>query len=123
MSGVFENVRCIFKNKLGDLSVKTVFDSGFYDDFDMAPDLHAHGYYELLFSLEEGFLLELADGETVNIPTGASCLIPPGTYHGTRQLGERSKKLALRFRYVEEPEECGESLYFQFDKAFSKCKL
>lgn len=107
--------------RLGDLCIHTVPDKGFYRQYDMSPQLHAHSYYELLFSIEDGFLLDFSEmGEGMTLCVGELCLVPPGIYHGTRPRTEHSKKLALRFRYFRLEEERGrtrESLYEIFHQA------
>jgi AraC-like DNA-binding protein len=106
--------------RLGDLCIHTVPDKGFYQRFDMSPQLHSHIYYELFFSVKDGFFLDFSEPEDrMEIGEGELCLLQPGVYHGTRPCTEHSKKLALRFRYfrLEENVGKGESLYEIFHKA------
>ena len=113
----------ILENTMGDLKISSVADQGFYDNFTMAPELHTHSYYEILFSLEGGFFLDLADGACKEVRMGDVCLIPPGVYHGTRSCGDTSKKLALRFRYVREAGQTQSgSLYEIFHRAMTACE-
>ncbi|MBR2353495.1 MAG: helix-turn-helix domain-containing protein [Clostridia bacterium] len=111
----------IFENSIGDLRISSIADQGFYKHYAMSPELHTHSYYEILFSLEGGFFLNLSDGMGREIPVGSFCLIPPGMYHGTRAGGTASQKLALRFRYTKDTEgREGESLYERFHRVLKE---
>ncbi len=112
----------LMENTIGDLKISTVLDQGFFQMFGMSPELHSHSYYELLFPLDDGLGVELAQGEIKRVETGTFCLIPPGIYHGTRSIEEGSRKLAIRFRYARHTEGDKEaSVYEQFHKALSAC--
>ncbi len=127
----------ILEISMGDLKINSVADKGFYENFNMSPELHAHSYYEILFSVEGGFLLSLADGTCVEIQKENFCLIPPGVYHGTRGAQEDARKLALRFRYAKDSERrreeslfdlfhgtmeaCGEVILFSEDRQMADC--
>ena len=51
------------------------------------------------------------------------CLIPPGVYHGTCPISERSNKLAIRFRFARCAEgEEGTVIYDHFRGALSSCE-
>lgn len=89
----------------------------------MSPALHSHSYYEILYPWEDGFFLDLANGEVREVHMGELCLIPFGVYHGTRPFGAYSKKLALRFGYSKRTDtsETG-SLFALFDAVMHTCK-
>ena len=110
----------ILENSMGDLRINSVADRGFYEEFNMSPELHVHSYYEILFSLCGSFLLNFSDGNKRELRGGDLCLIPPGVYHGTSACEDGSRKLALRFRYERATEEkSGESLYGLFHRTLS----
>ncbi len=122
MSIFSDNEYMMFENSIGDLHLCSVPDRGFYQSFGMSPELHAHSYYEILFSTQGGFFVDLSDGTVIDVSMGDLCLIPPGQYHGTRAVSEDTKKLALRFHYVKGTDSRGkESVWELFHRAMSAC--
>ncbi len=106
-----------------DLKINSIADKGFYEKFVMSPELHVHSYYEILLSLEGGFFLNLSDSANKEIQRGNFFLIPPEMHHGTLASEEKSRKLALRFRYAKDTEKRqGESLYELFHRTMITCQ-
>lgn len=117
-----DNEYIMFENSIGDLHLCSVPDRGFYQSFGMSPKLHAHSYYEILFSTQGEFFVDTSDGTVMEVGVGDLCLIPPGHYHGTRAGSENSQKLALRFHYSKRTDSRGkESVYVPFHRAMSAC--
>lgn len=112
----------IIESDIADIHLNTILDQGFFRGFEMSPELHCHGYYEVLCSMEDSFFLDMADGVIKEMKKGEFCLLPPGTYHGNRPCSEHSKKLAFRFRYTKNGKLDDEtSLYQLFHAAMSSC--
>ena len=89
----------------------------------MSIEPHSHGYFEILYTIEDGFFLDLSHGITKEMTTLDVCLLPPATYHCTRQRSIQSKKLALRFHYSKAGKtDNSSSLYQIFDTVISSCK-
>jgi len=101
--------------QIADLRINTVWEARSEDipepDF---TNVHSHTFYELLISVS-GVALTLFQGETIIIPAGSICLIPPDLYHSTRGISSGKSKRSLRFVY--EKAECsdgGEPIYERF---------
>ena len=110
----------VLLTEMEDLKIRSILDTGFFHEFTMAPEIHSHAYYELLFALNEGFRVELPDRGSVNVESGGCCLIPPGVYHATGQIDTESRKLAIRFEYMHSDEEAPKmSLYKEWDKVMA----
>ena len=87
----------------------------------MNPEIHSHAHYELLFGLNEGFRVELPNRCAINVEAGSCCLIPPGAYHATGETDSNSRKLAIRFDYMNVEEgKPGDSLYDVWDSAMCR---
>lgn len=121
--GIFENnLYPISETVIGDLKINSVFDRGFLNVFGMFPELHTHSYYELLFAVDDGFFVELEKSDSVYVKSGEFCLIPPEFFHGTRPVSEKSKKLAIRFRFTKDFDISHEpSAYHSFYKSMKNC--
>lgn len=101
----------IMHTSIEDLLLSTVLDSGFFADFQISPQAHAHAFFELLVALHGELQIELQNGERLCIPEGSFCLIQPNVYHSTHSTGNRDQKLALGFQ-IEKNEKCtGASFY------------
>ena len=87
--------------EIGDISIRSVLDSGFTQESEVAPVVHAHAFYELIIGVDGEIAVDLqgteSGGESLAIRAGELCLIPPGVYHSTRAVSESPVKLALRF--------------------------
>ncbi len=87
--------------EIGDICIRTVLDNGFISSSELAPEVHAHAFYELLVAIEGKIAVDIQNvargGSTILMNTGESCLIPPGIYHATRGASDFPAKLALRF--------------------------
>lgn len=87
--------------EIGGISIRSVLDSGFTQESEVAPVVHAHAFYELIMGVEGVISVDLqgteTGGESLSVGAGEVCLIPPGVYHSTRAVTECPVKLALRF--------------------------
>ena len=87
--------------EIGDISIRSVLDSGFTQESEVAPVVHAHAFYELIIGVAGEISVDLQDkeagSESLVIGAGELCLIPPGVYHSTREVSDAPVKLALRF--------------------------
>lgn len=122
--GIFENnLYPILETVIGDLKINSVFDRGFLNVFGMFPELHTHSYYELLFAVDDGFFVELEKSDSLYVESGGFCLIPPEFFHGTRPASEKSRKLAIRFRFTKDFDASSDiSVYQSFYNAMKNCK-
>jgi len=98
--------------QLSDLRITVNFgDIPESDDAAAYTNVHSHALFEMLISVG-GIELTVFQGETIIIPPGAICLIPPGVYHSTRGITNGISKHALSFIYERtENADDGESLY------------
>jgi len=112
-------------SKIGDLSVRSVLDGGFFRESEMAHEVHVHAFYELMIGISGEFVIELRDSMSMSEPLvmrrGSVCLIPPGVYHSTRELSEAPSKLALRFSYTPVRSTPDGSLFESFSRAIGSC--
>lgn len=87
--------------EIDDICIRTVLDNGFIHNSELAPEVHAHAFYELLIAVEGEIAVDIQDaqqgGSSIYMNTGDVCLIPPGIYHATRGASDFPAKLALRF--------------------------
>ena len=113
----------VIESEIGDVHFSTILDQGFVEVYEMSPELHCHGYFEILYAIEDGFYLDTSDGAADMIDPSVICLVPPGIYHGTRPRCLSSKKLALRFRYFKIGKDgITPSLYRSFHERISSCR-
>ena len=90
--------------KLGGLCINTVLDNAFTSVSEMAPEAHAHAFYELILS-DSGEIGIDIHGKNIpvrhlSLKEGEACLIAPNIYHCTKQITDKAVKLALRFSCV-----------------------
>ncbi len=87
--------------EIGDICIRSVLDNGFIQSSELAPEVHAHAFYELLVAVDGEIAVDIQDktagGRSLVMNTGEVCLIPPGVYHSTRGISDSPVKLALRF--------------------------
>lgn len=82
-------------------------------------NVHFHTYYEILVSVG-GVALTLFRGETIFVPAGKLCLIPPNIYHSTGKVSAEKSKRALRFMYEKaDSYDGGEPIYERFHAVLS----
>jgi AraC-like DNA-binding protein len=100
--------------EVGDISIRSVLDSGFTQESEVAPVVHAHAFYELIMGVEGVISVDLqgkeTGGESLSVGAGEVCLIPPGVYHSTRAVSDAPVKLALRFNLTENAKGGGSAL-------------
>ena len=89
--------RPIFLLEIGDLRVEAVLDSGFWNNFQLSPNIHKHNYCELMLCQEGEFAIAPENGTPYPMTPNHICLIPPGVYHCTTNASPDARKLAIRF--------------------------
>ena len=89
--------------EIGDVRIRSVLDNGFIRNSELAPEIHAHAFYELLVAVDGRIAIDVQDQRTENksivMDAGEVCLIPPGVYHSTRGASDSPVKLAIRFSF------------------------
>lgn len=89
--------RPIFLLEIGDLRIEAVLDSGFWNNFQLSPNIHKHNYCELMLCQAGEFAIALENGTLYPMTQNHVCLIPPGIYHRTANASPDARKLAIRF--------------------------
>lgn len=92
----------IFEIHIGDLCISSVLDNGFVSVSDMAPEIHAHAFYELILATNGEIEIDIRNTDISTrliIKGNEACIIPPDIYHCTRGITAESVKLAIRFSY------------------------
>lgn len=108
--------------RLSDLSIDVIWDAETAESMDPGYTyVHSHPFYEVLISVK-GVSLTLFHGNSVILPPGTLCLIPPGIYHSTQEMSSGKSKRALRFIYERsEVSDSEEALYTVFHSMLSAC--
>ena len=105
----------MFEIHIGDLCISSVLDNGFVSVSDMAPEIHAHAFYELILATNGEIEIDIrntAISTRLTVKSDEACLIPPDIYHCTRGTTAKSEKLAIRFSYFPtEPKNEGLSVF------------
>ena len=87
--------------RLDGIEIRSVPDSGFTQQTEVAPVVHAHAFFELIVGIEGRICVDIHDNTAGNavfsLEKGDVCLLPPGIYHSTREAADSPSKLALRF--------------------------
>lgn len=93
----------MFDIHIGDLCISSVLDNGFVNASDMAPEIHAHAFYELILATNGEIEIDIRNSPIntrLIVKDDDACIIPPDIYHCTRGTTAESAKLAIRFSYV-----------------------
>ena len=93
----------MFDIHIGDLCISSVLDNGFVSASDMAPEIHAHAFYELILATNGEIEIDIRNSPIntrLIVKDDDACIIPPDIYHCTRGTTAESAKLAIRFSYV-----------------------
>lgn len=108
--------------QLSDVRFSVVLDSK-VDEISNAVEgkAHIHPFYEVLISLSEVNLM-IFDDITEILPSNSLCLIPPGTYHHTKEFPFNKAKRALRFIYEKvHTDNLSEPLYEHVNSLLINC--
>ena len=117
----------VLLTEVGDVCIRSVLDNGFMRHSELAPEVHAHAFFELIIAVDGTVAIDVqspaSNGESIELSTSEVCIIPPGVYHSTRGISESAEKLAIRFGYSENThtEKPSGSLYETVNNMLSSC--
>lgn len=117
----------VLLTEIGDVCIRSVLDTGFMRNSELAPEVHAHAFYELIIAVRGTVAIDVQSptkkGGSIELSEAEVCMIPPGVYHSTRGVSESAEKLAIRFGYSENGhvQKPSRSLFNTVDRALSSC--
>lgn len=107
---------------LSDITFSTLFDTVYFDMYEMSPTLHSHSHYEIHIGIEGEYCIGLEDGSLYEIRRDTLCLIPAKCYHCSKSSHNDQQKIAFRFSYKHNKMRTKSSLYDIFNRKLFELK-
>ncbi len=111
----------MLKIKVSDVEFNTITYRDFPDEFHFTPELHSHGYVEVLTAINGVFQIDFLNSPSVEMTPNMVCVIPSNCHHSTKALSPDAAKLAIRFSYHQtKPKAEYVPVYEQVDRMFEQ---